>query len=421
MDHYDLVVIGGGAGGTGAALTAARLGLRTLWIEREHCLGGTGVHALVNCWQPSFGTSELAREIATRLVAHGHAIFTAPCLDTPDGRPLYRRRADAAYDDTLHRWDNRAAGLTAPAVTYEPVQMARLLAELAAEAGVELLLDTVFLEARTEPSSDGLRRVAAVVVQTPRGVEQVAASHVIDATANLAVARSAGCAYALGQEAQDEYGEPSAPPVAQFKLNGCTLCFLCRSGSDRLALPRHPVGGASDYAHVSQMPHGGYHVNLCLQLEGEVAYRMGSEAAREYLLANLACRWPLVQRAYGLELFGLAQLAPRIGVREGPRLKARYVLTETDHQLGNMGQHHPDCVAFTCHALDRHSPEGGCTEAENGPVGVPLRCLQPRELDNLLVASRGAGFSSLAASAVRLQRTIMELGEAAARSLAAPP
>jgi len=34
------------------------------------------------------------------------------------------------------------------------------------------------------------------------------------------------------------------------------------------------------------------------------------------------------------------------------------------------------------------------------------------------VASRGAGFSSLAGSAVRLQRTVMELGEAAARSLA---
>lgn len=418
MDHYDLIVIGGGSGGTGAALTSARLGLRTLWIEQEHSLGGTGVHALVNCWQPSYGTSELAREIAGRLLAQGHAILTAPSLDTPDGRPVYRRRAEASYDDTLHRWDDQAAGLLAPAVTYEPAQMSRLLAEMAAEADIQLLLDSVFLEARTVPSSDGLRRVSSVVVQTPQGVEELSAGHVIDATAGIAVARSAGCGYALGQEAQDEYNEPSAPPVAEFKLNGCTLCFLCRLGGDRVALPRDQVGGTSDYAHVSQMPHGGYHVNLCLQLEGEVAWQMGSEAAREYLLGNVARRWPLVREAYGLQHFGIAQLAPRLGVREGPRLRARYVLTENDHRLGNRGQHHPDCVAFTCHALDRHSPGGGCTEAENGPVGIPLRCLQPRELDNLLVASRGAGFSSLAASAVRLQRTLMALGEAAARAVA---
>jgi hypothetical protein len=62
--------------------------------------------------------------------------------------------------------------------------------------------------------------------------------------------------------------------------------------------------------------------------------------------------------------------------------------------------------------------DGGVVEAEHGPVGVPLRCLQPVELDNLLVACRGAGSSSLAASAARLQRTVMELGEATGRMAA---
>ena len=52
---------------------------------------------------------------------------------------------------------------------------------------------------------------------------------------------------------------------------------------------------------------------------------------------------------------------------------------------------------------------------KNGPWGVPLRCLQPNEVENLLVACRGASFSSLAASACRLQRTMKEMGEAAGR------
>jgi hypothetical protein len=125
-----------------------------------------------------------------------------------------------------------------------------------------------------------------------------------------------------------------------------------------------------------------------------------------------------VRRAYGLEGYGLARMAPRIGVREGPRLVARYVLTEHDHRAGNLGTHHGDCIAWTDHAMDRHSEDGGCGEAGNGPVGIPARCLRPVELDNLLVACRGAGFSSLAASAVRLQRTMIELGEAAGRLVA---
>jgi hypothetical protein len=418
MSGYDVIVIGGGAGGTGAALTAGRLGLKTLWVEREHALGGTGVHALVNCWQPSFGTGELAREIGERLLSHGHAILTAPTVDTPDGRPIYRRQAGAAYEDTLHRWDDREKGVIAPALTYEPVAMAHLLEQMAAEAKIDVWLDTAFLEARTEPAPDGLRRVKSLLLQTPKGPEEVTAGRFLDCTADIAVARAAGCAFALGREAQDEYGEPSAPPTPEFKLNGCTLCFLCHNGPERIQLPAAAPGAGQTWAHVSQMPHGGYHVNLCLQLAGETAWCLGPELSREYLLADLARRWPAVKRTYGLEHYGIAKIATRVGAREGPRLKARYLLTELDHQIGDMGRQHPDCVAFTDHALDRHSTDGGCIEAEYGPVGIPLRCLQPREFDNLLVASRGAGFSSLAASAVRLQRTLMELGEAAVRATA---
>ncbi|MHB8994869.1 MAG: FAD-dependent oxidoreductase [Armatimonadota bacterium] len=418
MEQYDLIVVGGGAGGTGAALTAARLGLRTLWVEKEPSLGGTGVHALVNCWQPGAGDSPLPREIAGRLLAQGHAILVGPALDTPDGRPIYRRKPTATYDDTLRRWDNKDAHLTAPALVYEPAIMSRLLEQLAHEASIELSLNTIFLEATTEPSSDGFRRIKSLVLHTPQGPTEVTATHFIDATADIAVARSAGCAHSLGREPQAAYGEPSAPEAATFQLNGCTLCFLCRSGADRYQLPPPLPGQASDYAHISQMPHGGYNVNLCFQLPGEASWQLGPEATREYLLGDIARRWPLIKRAYGLEDQGIAQLAPRIGFREGRRLKARYVLTENDYRLGNSGAHHPDCIALTDHAMDRHSPDGGCIEAENGPVGIPLRCLQPQELDNLLVTSRGAGFSSLTASAVRLQRTIMALGESAARAIA---
>ena len=419
MACYDLIVAGAGAGGAGAALTAARLGLRTLWLEKEHTLGGTGVYARVCAWQPAVSEGTLARELAEALIARGQAHYIGPDTNTPTGRPLYRRVTGTAYDDTRRRWADRERHLTGPHVAFAPEAMSALLAEWAADLPtLDVWTDTVCLQAHTEPAADGLRRFTGLTVERDGAPERVAAGHVIDATGDLAVARSAGGATAWGRESRDVHGESLAPPEHEFKLNGWTLCFECHPGPDRVPLPAAGWGHESPWAHISELPDGGFNVNMVYQLSGEAAWQMGPEQARELLLANIARRWPGVQAAYGLEGFGISRLAARAGVREGPRLVGRYVLTEHDFRAGNWGRHHPDCIAWTDHALDRHSPDGGCIEAENGPVGVPLRCLQAREFDNLLVACRGASFSSLAASAVRLQRTMIELGEAAARAVA---
>ncbi|MGC9319022.1 MAG: FAD-dependent oxidoreductase, partial [Armatimonadota bacterium] len=52
------------------------------------------------------------------------------------------------------------------------------------------------------------------------------------------------------------------------------------------------------------------------------------------------------------------------------------------------------------------------------PYGIPYRCLLPREMRNLLVASRAGSFSSIAASSCRLSRTMMHLGQAAGTAAA---
>ncbi|OPZ83997.1 MAG: FAD dependent oxidoreductase [bacterium ADurb.Bin429] len=293
--------------------------------------------------------------------------------------------------------------------------MDALLRAMAGEAGVTVWDGTTCLDARATG-----RRVTAVEVSGPRGREWVDAGAVIDATADIAVARRARCAWSIGREARAVYNEPSAPEEPEFRLNGPTLCFTVAPGPDRVALPE-VYGHDSDWAHIGEMPDGGFYVNMVYQIPGEEAWMLGGEATRARLLGNIARRWPRVRVAYGLQGYGITALAPRTGYREGPRLVGRYVLTETDFCLGNFGAHHPDCIAFTDHALDCHSPDGGCIEADNGPMGIPLRCLQPREYDNFLVASRGASFSSLAASAARLQRNMIEIGEAAAGALTSPP
>lgn len=48
MQSWDVIIAGGGSAGLSAALSSARLGARTLLLERETKLGGMGVNALVH-------------------------------------------------------------------------------------------------------------------------------------------------------------------------------------------------------------------------------------------------------------------------------------------------------------------------------------------------------------------------------------
>ncbi|MBU8901529.1 MAG: FAD-dependent oxidoreductase [Victivallales bacterium] len=61
--HYELVVIGGGSAGIGAALAAARQGVDTLLIEKEKMLGGNSVVSGVNCWEPVAGATGIPYDI----------------------------------------------------------------------------------------------------------------------------------------------------------------------------------------------------------------------------------------------------------------------------------------------------------------------------------------------------------------------
>jgi hypothetical protein len=91
------------------------------------------------------------------------------------------------------------------------------------------------------------------------------------------------------------------------------------------------------------------------------------------------------------------------------------MLTQHDVLQGVNRQPHPDIVALADHAMDTHGQStgrAGCGELEQ-PYGIPYRSLLAVGTENLLVAGRCAGFSSVAASSCRTQRTMIQLGQAA--------
>jgi hypothetical protein len=124
-----------------------------------------------------------------------------------------------------------------------------------------------------------------------------------------------------------------------------------------------------------------------------------------------------MQTRYGFDTHKRVWMSPALGVRETHRLVGRYVLKEQDVDAGLAAQEHDDIVAISDHSVDFHGARPS-REVPNGPYGIPFRCLLPKEVDNLLVACRGASFSSIGASTCRLSRTMMVLGQAAGTAAA---
>ncbi len=129
-------------------------------------------------------------------------------------------------------------------------------------------------------------------------------------------------------------------------------------------------------------------------------------------------RWTRFVRGKGYGTWTITGVAPRIGVRETRRILGDYVLSELDCRSGVKNQKHADIIAITDHAVDIHGRKGRLYEVPNGPYGVPYRCLLPRGVENLYIASRAASFSHIAASSCRLCRTMMTLGQAAGTAAA---
>ena len=402
-------VIGGGSGGIGAAVAAARSGAEVVLLEREAALGGTSTMAWVHTWEPVSGADGLARELYGMMKADPLAVVEA---DYAKGAP-------------------RVGGTPLP---FEPRSL-MLAARRALDATkrCRVLLGTTVCGVRVTGS-----RIAAVEAYFHAKRLVVEADVFIDCTADGDVCAAAGCEYHLGEDPKGRYNEPSAPAKAETRLNSCTLVYRISDCGVRHKpyLPKGIRRGLCPRPTcIRRMPNGDLLLNAVNMVEGnpldpDDRSRMLREAHRKvfehfhWLQAEITspAKMPGYMRALvptkGFATWSIAGIAPRLGVRETRRIVGEYVLTEHDVQAGRTKQTHDDIIAITDHAVDIHGSRHRLYEVPNGPYGIPYRCLLPKGADNLLIASRAAGFSHVAASSCRLSRQMMALGQAAGTAAA---
>ena len=416
----EVCVIGGGSGGTGAALAAARAGAKVVLVERESVLGGTATNAFVNIWRPGMGVNGIAHDIFLEMVKDPNAITLPPGCD------LSAHYARSQLGPRFINGKNVKRGVSLP---FEPRAMDYAVRSLLDATGrCQTLLGTTFC--RSHVGNNSVKAVEAWFAGKRILIE---ADVFIDCTADGDVCVDAECEYHMGEDPRSRYGEPHAPEQPRMILNGLTLCYrITDTGINQK--PYLPDGVKKTSRSVSacfdRMPNGDIVINVCGMIGGNAVLCMEHsalmrEAHRRVLTHMYQIQrlppddpWARAAGGKGWSTWAISAIAPRIGVRETRRIVSEYVLNENDCVGGLRQQRHKDIVAIADHSIDIH----GCGHLSvpflRGPFGIPYRCLLPKAMNNLMIASRAAGFSHIASGAVRLQRTLMTLGQAAGNAAA---
>ncbi len=427
---YDLIVVGVGSGGFGAALAGARGGLSVLCLEKADRIGGTAVRAGVSHWEPGVGGTGFPFEVYKRLKAipqavgvysFGRHISWSPKDPFPGGEHVVDPAC--AYADTLRRHppegkpiDHAFRKAYWHGVVFEPKAYEGVLREMLAETGkVTLLTGTTF---DTVSVAEGRITEMSLTNGT-----RVRARAYVDATGGGALCKACGSEMLFGQESRARLGETSAPESANDQINGVTLMFRITK-TDTPGIEALPEGipeacwwGRFPVMSAVKFPNGDYSCNMLPTMKGKEFAQLGYPAAFEECRRRVYSFWHHVQSGWPeFQGYRIAYVCEALGVRETTRVLGEYVLTEQDLEAGLAAQGHPDIIALADHSIDRHGAKGGGEVA--APYGVPYRCLVPKGFKNLLIACRGASFSSLAASSCRLSRTMMQLGQAAGTAAA---
>ena len=390
----DVVVAGGGSAGMAAAITAARLGLRTALIEEMPFLGGMSTGGCVGTFC-GFYYRERSGDLA-RLVGG----FAAEVMDR-------LAAAGQCYGPVPFK--------TTAAVPYVPWGVKRLYDDMAAgESALHLVLHARLVRAVVRD-----RAIEAAIVATRGGLVAYRAPFFIDATGDAALARMSGVAVERGTAIQYpsmmfymQHVDLARALPELFQLNDL---LERRFASDRL--PRRtgnliPTGRPGEVlVAMSRVAIDGRPVDGADALDLTRGELIGREQA-EHCAAFLRRHMPGFEDAF------LSDTAPRLGLRETRRILGRYRLSEED-VLG--GRRFDDGVCRGAWPIELHV-EDGRTEWRFLDDGlwytVPYRCLLPEGIDNLAVAGRCVSASREGFASVRVIGPCMGEGQAAAAAVA---
>ena len=390
---YDVVVVGGGTGGMGAAISAARHGAKTALIQDRPVLGGNN-------------SSEIRMHISG---ADQHAL-----------RKNARETGLVEEIALKNRYFNPQNSFCVSDTVYWEIAKG--------EENLTLMLNTSMIDVQMD--GDRIAKIYATQLPTEKKFA-IEADIFVDATGDGTLAYFAGAECMVGREAKETFHEPHAQDVADCYTMGNTLMFTTMDMGR--PVPFHKPDWAYTYTEEDLK-----HRKHC---DGEAIWRakagvdsgywwielggwkndiiFDGEDIRDELLKVLYGVWDHIKNGgdHGAENLVLDWVGYVPGKRESRRIVGDYVLREQDL----MENHHfDDAVAYGGWTLDQHTI-GGMDNLTDDPAHlltppepyqIPYRCYYSKDISNLMMAGRNISCSHMAMASTRVMGTCMVGGQA---------
>lgn len=367
---FDLVVVGGGLAGCGAAVAAARQDVKVALINDRPVLGGnaskeirvhteglefyTIVQELSTMWYPNGDAGAIAATDTIEMVVRAEKNITV----FPNTR---------AY--TVHKQGNKITS-------------------------VDCFHTNTHKETRFE------------------------APLFVDATGDGWIGYWAGCEVKMGREAKDEFNESLAPETSDgMTMGNSVLWNSVEIEAPENIDPENPINvgwievpWAMEVAKDYNATRGEWFWEYGLLMN--TIYE--AEEIRDHLFRAIYGNWYNVKqdpKNANLQLKWIAYIA---GKRESRRIMGDYVLKESD--VINRPDFE-DGFVEEVRAIDIHYPRGGdydfLTEAQFTKIEqykIPYRCLYSKDIDNLFMAGRCFSTTHVGLGSPRVMHTTTQMG-----------
>ena len=409
----DVLVVGGGPAGLGAALGAAQAGADVILAERYGFLGGNATAALVMPLM-SFHTQRHRAEQpgSAKLMPTDHG----------PGDPIIAGAVQMLLERLVAGGGALAPSLdTGYTVPFDPEVFKLAALELLDEAGVRFLFHSFATDVTGAAAIDG------VVFETKSGPVVIKARAIVDCTGDGDIAARAGAAYEVGRD-QDGLVQPMTLMFRMVEFNPAEFDNYVRMHPDQWRgvhglwdlIRRASAAGELDLAREDILFFGTPHDHEVAVNSTRVTRVLGTDVW-DLSYAEWQSRRQMRQIAEffrthvpGFEEAYVAQSGVQIGVRETRRILGEYQLTADDLLAARKFD---DVIARGSYPLDIHNPTGSGTMLKRVPPGeaydIPLRSLMPKGVENVLVAGRCISGTHEAHSSYRVMPISMATGQAA--------
>uniref|UniRef100_UPI0032172D71 FAD-dependent oxidoreductase n=1 Tax=uncultured Draconibacterium sp. TaxID=1573823 RepID=UPI0032172D71 len=368
--EFDLVIVGGGLAGCGAAVAAARQGLKVALINDRPVLGGNA-----------------SKEI--RVHTEGLEFYTIVQELSTEHYPNGDAEAILAND------------------TIESV--------VRAEKNISVFPNTRAYTVH----KDGNRITSVDCFNTHTHKEtRFEAPLFVDATGDGWVGYWAGCEVKMGRESRNEYNETLAPELPDSMTMGNSILWnsvkietqKSTDSENKLQVGWQEVPWAMDVAKDYKAKRGEWFWEYGLLMN--TIY--DAEAIRDHLFRAIYGNWYNVKQNPENANLKLKWMAYVAGKRESRRIIGDYILKESD--VINRPDFE-DGFVEEVRSIDIHYPRGGkydfLTEADFTKVEqykIPYRCLYAKDIDNLFMAGRCFSATHVGLGSPRVMHTTTQMG-----------